>query len=140
MRPQVPHIKFCGELDCVVMTSLTARSKLPTLTLATFLVLLATAGATLAEDTVSLTIKGHHFAPAEVTVPAGQRLRIEVSNEDNVPAEFESTDLHIEKIVVPGGKITVFTSPLKPGIYKFFDDYHPETSGTITATASKPAD
>jgi plastocyanin len=140
MRPQASDIKRCGELNCVVMTSSSARSNLPGLTLATLLALFATSGATLADDTVSLTIKVHHFAPNDVTVPAGQRLRIEVSNQDNVPAEFESTDLHIEKIVVPGGKIIVFTSPLKPGTYKFFDDYHPETSGTITATDSKPAD
>jgi heme/copper-type cytochrome/quinol oxidase subunit 2 len=127
-------------MDCVVMTSLTARLNLPALTLATLLALFATSSATLADDTVSLTIKERRFAPTDVAVPTGQRLRIEVSNEDNVPAEFESTDLHIEKIVVPGGKITVFTGPLKPGTYKFFDDYHPETSGTITATEPKASD
>jgi cupredoxin-like protein len=35
---------------------------------------------------------------------------------------------------VPGGKITVMAGPLKPGTYRFFDDYHPDTAtGTITA-------
>jgi hypothetical protein len=29
--------------------------------------------------------------------------------------------------------------PLKPGTYKFFDDYHPDTAtGTITAIEHKP--
>jgi hypothetical protein len=101
---------------------------------------LGTTEASRADDLVSLTIRDHHFAPADVTVSAGKRLRIEVANEDNTPAEFESTDLHIEKIVVPGGKITVFAGPLRPGTYKFFDDYHPDTSGTVTANEAKAGD
>lgn len=35
---------------------------------------------------VRLTIKDHRFTPAEVSVPAGQRFRIEVSNQDATPA------------------------------------------------------
>ncbi len=60
----------------------------------------------------------------------------EIENQDPTPAEFESADLRVEKIVVPGGKIAVMAGPLKPGIYKFFDDYHPDTAkGTVTAVA-----
>ena len=71
-------------------------------------------------------------------MPAGERFRIEVVNEDNTPAEFESSDLRVEKIIVPGGKINVMAGPLKPGAYKFFDDYHPDTAtGTITAVERK---
>jgi heme/copper-type cytochrome/quinol oxidase subunit 2 len=92
-----------------------------------------------AADPVVLLLKDHRFVPAQVTVPAGERFRIEVENQDAAPAEFESNDLRVEKIVVPGGKITVMAGPLKPGTYKFFDDYHPDTaSGTITAVAPKP--
>jgi heme/copper-type cytochrome/quinol oxidase subunit 2 len=86
---------------------------------------------------VALTLKDHRFTPDAVTVPAGTRFRIEVANQDPVPAEFESTDLRVEKIVVPGGKISVMAGPLKPGSYKFFDDYHPETAGTLTAVEQK---
>lgn len=92
----------------------------------------------LAADTFALVIKDHKFTPSEVTVPAGERFRIEVENRDSTPAEFESSDLRVEKIIVPGGKITVMAGPLKPGAYKFFDDYHPDTAnGTITATERK---
>lgn len=92
-----------------------------------------------AADPIALTLKDHRFVPAEVSVPAGERFRIEVENQDAAPAEFESNDLRVEKIVVPGGKIAVMAGPLKPGIYKFFDDYHPDTAtGTITAVAPKP--
>ena len=96
-------------------------------------------GAAWAADPISLTLKDHRFIPAEVTAPANERFRIEVVNQDPTPSEFESSDLRVEKIVVPGGKITVRAGPLKPGAYTFFDDYHPnEAKGTVTAIA-KPA-
>jgi hypothetical protein len=99
-------------------------------------VLAATAGR--AADPVMLTLKDHRFTPSQVSVPAGERFRIEVVNQDATPAEFESSDLRVEKIVVPGGKITVNAGPLKPGIYKFFDDYHPDqATGTITSVERK---
>ena len=86
-----------------------------------------------ADDTVRVTLKDHRFSPAHVSAPAGQRFRIEVANQGAAPAEFESSDLRAEKIVVPGGKISVFAGPLKPGTYNFFDDYDPEQAkGTLT--------
>ncbi len=82
----------------------------------------------------TLTLKDHQFTPTELSVNAGERFRIVVQNQDPTPAEFESSDLRVEKIVVGGGKITVNVGPLKPGTYKFFDDYHPDVAkGTITA-------
>ena len=86
-------------------------------------------------EVFTVTLKDHQFAPTELQVLANERFSIEVENLDPTPAEFESTELHIEKIVVGGGKITVSAGPLKPGTYVFFDDYHPDTTkGTITAT------
>ena len=92
-----------------------------------------------ASEPVQLTIKDHHFAPAAVSVPAGERFRIEVMNQDPTPAEFESSDLRAEKIVVPGGRITVMAGPLKPGTYKFFDDYHPDVATGIVTAAEQQA-
>lgn len=92
-----------------------------------------------AMDVFALTLKDHTFTPTELTVPANERFRIEVENKDAIPAEFESGDLRVEKIVVGGGKISVLAGPLKPGVYKFFDDYHPDTAkGTLTAVARNP--
>ncbi|MDQ2801771.1 MAG: cupredoxin domain-containing protein [Pseudomonadota bacterium] len=94
----------------------------------------AVPGAAGAAEPVRLALKDHRFTPATVSVPAGTRFRIEIHNQDPTPAEFESSDLRAEKIVVPGGKITVFAGPLKPGTYAFFDDYHPDQAkGTLTA-------
>ena len=111
------------------------------LVLAPICAVLAAAGSAPAADIVALTIKNHLFVPSEVSVAAGERFRIEVANQDSTPAEFESADLRVEKIVVPGGKIAVMAGPLKPGIYKFFDDYHPDTAkGTLTAVERKAQD
>jgi hypothetical protein len=96
----------------------------------------ASIGAAWAADPISLTLKDHRFVPADVTAPANERFRIEVVNQDPTPSEFESSDLRVEKIVVPGGKISVMAGPLKPGKYTFFDDYNPDQAkGTLTATS-----
>ena len=113
-------------------------ARMISLTLAPLAALLSAPAAALAAEGITLTIRDHRFAPTELSVPAGERFRIEVENQDATPAEFESNDLRVEKIVVAGGKITVMAGPLKPGTYKFFDDYHPDTAnGTITAVERK---
>ena len=73
---------------------------------------------------VSITLEDHKFSPAEPTAPAGKSIVIEIVNQDKTPAEFESKALRVEKVVPGGGKITVQVRPLKPGRYRFFDDYH----------------
>jgi len=81
-----------------------------------------------------LTFKQHRFYPDHLVVPAGQKFKIEVLNTDETADEFESTDLNREKLVVPGGQITVFLGPLDAGSYKFFGDFHRDTAqGVIEA-------
>jgi Cupredoxin-like domain len=87
------------------------------------------AGAAVAgEPEVGIVIEGHRFTPAEVTAPAGQKLRLIVENRDKTPEEFESYDLNREKVVAPGAKIVVYVGPLKPGRYEFFGDFNPTTA------------
>jgi heme/copper-type cytochrome/quinol oxidase subunit 2 len=89
-----------------------------------------------AAEPIVLQIKNHLFVPKEITLPTNTRVKVEVQNMDDTPAEFESSDMKVEKIVVPGGKITVNLGPLKPGTYKFFDEYHPDTAtGTVRVAA-----
>jgi hypothetical protein len=78
--------------------------------------------------TLQLALKDHHFVPAELSAPANQRLVLEVTNQDPTPAEFESKQLRIEKLVAGGAKITVQVRALAPGRYRFFDDYHEKTT------------
>jgi plastocyanin len=102
------------------------------------LTLALAAGPAAAADPVQLSIKDHHFRPDSITVPAGTRFAIEVTNRDATAEEFESGDFRVEKIVVPGATIRVFVGPLKPGTYKFFGDYHPSLArGTITAAKAR---
>jgi heme/copper-type cytochrome/quinol oxidase subunit 2 len=93
----------------------------------------------LAADTVELTLKGHGFTPASVKAPANARFRIEITNQDSTPAEFESSDLRAEKIVVPGAKISVMAGPLKPGTYTFVDDYHPDSAKGVVVVSEQQA-
>jgi uncharacterized cupredoxin-like copper-binding protein len=81
-----------------------------------------------------LVAKGGRFEPATIEVPAGQRFKIEIANEGPGAIEFESRDLKQEKVLAPGAKSFVVINALKPGTYKFFDEYHEKTAqGTIVA-------
>jgi hypothetical protein len=82
---------------------------------------------------IVIGIKNGKFVPSEVAIPAGQKLKLIVRNQDTTMSEFESTDFHREKTVAPGGEITVFVGPLDAGSYEFFDDFHPEDRGHLIA-------
>ncbi|MBO0718080.1 MAG: cupredoxin domain-containing protein [Rhizobiales bacterium] len=86
-----------------------------------------------AEDAVSLslTIKDGKFEPAELHAPGGRALEIHVTNRNAIPSEFESSDLHFEKIVPAGKDAVVRVRPQQPGRYNFFDDFHRETQGVL---------
>jgi hypothetical protein len=102
---------------------------------ALFAVLMAaTAGSGFAADPqVSISLRDHQFVPSDVPVPAGVKVELLVKNEQTVNAEFESTVLHREKIVQPGGTVSVFVGPLTPGTYEFFDDFNQATRGRLVA-------
>jgi hypothetical protein len=77
---------------------------------------------------IQVALKNHRFAPAEISAPANQPITIEIANQDPTPAEFESKTLRVEKVVAGNGKITVQIRPLVPGRYRFYDDYHEDTT------------
>lgn len=81
----------------------------------------------------TLTLKDHAWTPANLTVPAGQKIKLTVKNLGDKPAEFESATLNREKVVTPHGDITVFVGPLDAGSYTYFDDFDRATTATITA-------
>jgi plastocyanin len=81
-----------------------------------------------AEPEVRLVLKDHRFNPSEVTVPAGQKVRLVIENQDASPEEFESYALNREKIVPAGGKIVVYVGPLQPGRYEFFGEFNASTA------------
>lgn len=83
---------------------------------------------------VEISIKDHKFQPAEITVPAGTKIKLIVTNHDSTPEEFESYELHREKIIPGGQKAVIYIGPLKPGKYPFFGEFHEKSArGTIIA-------
>ena len=81
---------------------------------------------------VTVVIKNHRFDPAEITLPAGKKVKLIIDNQDATPEEFESHDLRREKVVAGNSKATVWIGPLRPGTYSFFGEYHEATAkGTL---------
>lgn len=91
--------------------------------------LLAAAGLARADDpTFELALRNHQFMPAEITVPAGQKVKLVVKNEDATPEEFESKKLKREKVIPGRSQATIFVGPLPPGEYPFVGEYHEKTA------------
>jgi Cupredoxin-like domain len=101
-----------------------------TIGLAVALVIGMGAPLALADDSarVSVTLKDHKFSPAEPSAPASKPVVIEVTNLDATPSEFESKTLRVEKVVPAGKKVSIQVRPLAAGRYRFFDDYHEDTT------------
>ena len=95
--------------------------------------LLAASAAHAQEVSQSITIRDHRFEPATITVKAGVKVRLTITNAQKEAAEFESAELNREKVIAPGSSATVYVGPLEPGSYGFFDDFHPSTTGRIVA-------
>jgi plastocyanin len=90
--------------------------------------------ASAADPEVAIAIRDHRFEPAEIRVPAGQKIRLVVHNQDSTPEEFESHELNREKLIAPGAKANIFIGPLKPGRYSFFGEFHEKTArGAVIA-------
>jgi len=81
--------------------------------------------------TLSLTLKDHKFDPAELHAPPGKPIEFRIKNLNPIVSEFESSDLHFEKIVPVGSEAVVHVRPLAPGRYNFYDDFHRETQGNL---------
>lgn len=87
-----------------------------------------------ADPEILLTIKEHQFDPAEVRVPANQKVRLLLQNLDGSAEEFESHALNREKVVPGNGKAVLYIGPLTPGRYPFFGEFHDATAkGVIIA-------
>jgi plastocyanin len=87
-----------------------------------------------ADEGLALTIKDHRFEPAELAVPAGQKVKLLVTNRDATPEEFESHALDIEKVIPGGATATITIGPLDAGRYDFVGEFHEDSAkGAIVA-------
>jgi len=120
------------------------RPNFTVVTLAAFAALGAMAGLSAAlpaqadapTEVVKLALKDHRFTPDALTVPAGRKIRIELTNLDGALEEFDSVDLHVEKDVAPHGHVAFEVGPLAPGAYAFMGELHADTAqGELRAVA-----
>jgi plastocyanin len=77
---------------------------------------------------VPVTIKDHHFSPAEIHVPQGKPVVLTITNADATAEEFDSSALKVEKVIAGGTYGTVRLRPLGPGRYPFMGEYHSDTA------------
>jgi hypothetical protein len=85
-----------------------------------------------------VSIKDQGFVPQEISVPAGTKVLLVISNLDDLPAEFESYDLSREVVVPAHGQVKIYIGPLDPGRFRFFNDFHPSSEGwVVVGSATK---
>jgi plastocyanin len=84
--------------------------------------------------TLKLTARDGRFFPETIEVPAGTRFKIVITNEGPGPEEFESDNPRREKVLGAGSTSFLVFPALKPGVYPFYGEFHPETAkGRIVA-------
>ena len=87
-----------------------------------------------ADPEFTLTIRDHRFEPSELRVPANQKVKIVIDNQDATAEEFDSHALNREKVIPPKSKAPLFIGPLKAGRYPFVGEFNEKTAkGVIIA-------
>lgn len=99
-----------------------------TLKISLFSLILVYTAQTHAAEERTLIIKDHKFAPETFEIPAGEKIKITVKNQDSTPEEFESYELNREKVIQGNGEGIIFIGPLEAGTYPFFGDFHQESA------------
>lgn len=85
-----------------------------------------------------IQLKDHLFFPSRIHIPANQKVKLVIDNQDDTPEEFDSFSLNREKVIFAHRKAKIFIGPLKPGEYGFFGEYNPNTArGTVIVEHSK---
>ncbi len=74
-----------------------------------------------------LVLQNGRITPSQLELPAGQRIKLRLQNKGPGPIEFENLDLRIEKVLAEGGESFVVLAPMRPGRYRFIDEFHPDT-------------
>jgi cupredoxin-like protein len=84
--------------------------------------------------TFQLVAENGRFKPETIEVPANTRFRVEVTNRNAGPEEFETSNPMKELVVAPGVTRSTVFPPLPPGTYPFFGEFHKDTAqGRIIA-------
>lgn len=76
--------------------------------------------------TFQVEIKDGTITPGRIEVPADTPFRLEIYNAGARVAEFESNELHREKVMTPKSRTSLVFRKLSAGEYVFFDDFDPD--------------
>jgi plastocyanin len=76
----------------------------------------------------NITIKNHVFSPASLEIPAGEKVKLVIQNQDATAEEFDSSDLNREKIISGNSKGVIFIDPLDVGEYSFMGEFNRKTA------------
>ena len=88
---------------------------------------------------ITLTLKNHRFTPSVLVIPAGEKVRVTLVNQDPATEEFDSRDLRLEKAVTPMGRVSFDIGPLQAGQYRFTGEFHTATAqGEVTVLPGAP--
>jgi uncharacterized cupredoxin-like copper-binding protein len=77
--------------------------------------------------TFEIVARNGRLTPERLEVPAGRKIKLAIKNEGPGPIEFENLDLRVEKVLAPGASSFLVIHPLKPGSYRFIDEFHADT-------------
>jgi hypothetical protein len=83
------------------------------------------------EPVFTIEFKDGNIAPERLEVPANRRFQLQLRNNGDTPAEFESNELRKEKVLAPRTISTLVFRTLDPGEYPFFDDFHPDAPKAV---------
>jgi len=78
--------------------------------------------------TFKLVARDGKWFPEVIEVPANTRFRLEVTNQNSGPEEFETVDRRKELVLAPGVTRVLVFAPMRPGTYPFVGEFHPETA------------
>src|SRR6202047_3777776 len=83
------------------------------------------------EPVFTIEFKDGNIAVERLEVPANRRFQLQLRNNGDTPAEFESNELRKEKVLAPRTTSTLVFRTLDPGEYPFFDDFHPDAPKAV---------
>ena len=83
------------------------------------------------EATFRIEFRDGKITPQRLEVPARTRLRLQLVNAGDTPAEFESKELRKEKVLAAKSESVLVIRTLDPGEYPFFDDFHPDAPPAV---------
>ena len=102
------------------------------------LIALSVSQAARADDpTFQVVFENGKIEPLRIEVPAKTRVRLELINKGDSPAEFESKPLRLEKVLAPHSQSVLVIRTLDPGEYPFFDDFHPDAPQAVVVAREK---